>query len=188
MGSGIDLISVEIGALAAELTRPTLDQRTVDCRVDGDLDHDLEARWPELASQVAALVAARGGALTVLQSVYVGAVVATVGEEHGWVYPGVFPALTEEHWADWSPDVRAATSARYGDVVNRLVDEERTLLGLIPEMPMIGRMTADEVRAAAASTNAHELSPAAEEELAPLEEAIQHAAPRRYDLISLWYY
>jgi hypothetical protein len=192
MATLMDLYTVDHAALAVELARPTLDpQRLRSVAYGPDEDDPLAGRWSAIAAEVGALVARGGGRPDDLQAQYVLAVIDTIGTWHEGVHPAIFPGSSDYYPEQpfW-PACRAEVLARYGEVVNRLVDyipQRMTVAGLTFDEPwLVTWLGPDEAGSAAASAARHAMSAGVAEEVSPLESAIQDAAARNVHVVGYY--
>lgn len=190
MGYTLELWAVSVATVEAELRAPSIDPAALDD--EERVPATVRAAWPELATQIAEVVAAGGGEVAGTLSVYVHSVVRLLGTLYG--------AL--DHTSSGGEEFRrrflpGPVSDRVGaDTVRHLLHRE--IAGLSwGGYPYVGWVSAAEARATAAPATAapapadgagHDLAVVAAD-VAPLRaltRALELAGLRGLDLISVY--
>ncbi|MBW3650940.1 MAG: hypothetical protein KY458_10270 [Actinobacteria bacterium] len=181
MGYTLELWALPLAALEAELTTPTIDQGRVED--DDTLPADVVERWPELASQVAGVIASGGGEIAGLLAVYVHAVVRIMGTHYGSL----------DHTSSGGEEFRrrflpGPAAARFGkDTIAKLVNRPIATLSW-GDYPVLGWLSAAEAAQAVEAAASHQQDPG-DADVRPLEvlgRAIARVAAVRVDLVSAY--
>ena len=181
MGYTLELWALAMASLEAELTTPGIEAE----RVAGDdsLPAEVAGRWPELAGQVAGVVASGGGEVAGTLAVYVHAVVRVMGTHYG--------AL--DHTSGGGDEFRrrflpGPAADRFGkDAIAKLVN--RPIAGLSwGDYPVLGWLSADELAQAVGSATGRREDEASAD-VAPLDalgRAMARAAAVHVDLVAAY--
>lgn len=182
MGYTMELWAVPVHALVDELTTPSLGPEAA--AADDSFPVDVAQRWSELAAAVAGVIRAGGGEVGGLHAVYVHAVIRTLATHYGSLDHTSLGG--DEFRRRFLPGPVADRVGR--DFVAALVN--RALAGLTwADYPLIGWLSVEELRAAAAQSEAADDTPIAPEDEEPLwvlVRAVRHAAHVGIDLISVY--
>lgn len=180
MGYTLELWALPVADLEAELAHPTLDPALA--ADDDTLPDGLAERWPDLARQVADVIASGGGEIAGMLSVYVHAVVRSMGTHYG--------AL--DHTSNGGEEFRrrflpGPAAARFGrQAVARLLNRPIASLSW-GDYPTLGWLGADEAaQAAARPAPPGDVASADVRPLRTLERAVGRAGALGVDLVGAY--